>query len=299
MNTFEITLQRRLDDGWPVVVEQAAEEAPCPARRGQPRARPGRAAGAGGRPQGLRHALGQALFRDDVRDAFAPRGRPRDADALRVLLDVEAPDLRALRWERLCAPLDGGWQFLALDQRAALLALPAERHRPALPADRPARPAGARPGRQPRRPRRRPASRPSTRAATVARRPGRARRRSRPTCWRRARAPPARRRSTRCASALTAAPYTLLHVVCHGRVLRDGPRRRDRPLPRRRRRRGRARRRERAHRAARRLGGARGLPHLAFLCACESASAAPRRRVPSAGSPSGSCASSGCRPWWP
>lgn len=38
---------------------------------------------------------------------------------MRVLLFIEAVDkeLRILRWERLCAPIDEGWYMLALDQR--------------------------------------------------------------------------------------------------------------------------------------------------------------------------------------
>ena len=34
---------------------------------------------------------------------------------LRVLLTVEDEGLRPLRWERLCAPFDGGWDLLALN----------------------------------------------------------------------------------------------------------------------------------------------------------------------------------------
>lgn len=73
--------------------------------------------------------MGQALFRDDVRDAFV-RARAESDDNLRVLLFVEADDLRVLRWERLCAPIDGGWNFLALDQRVPFsLYLPSQTDR--------------------------------------------------------------------------------------------------------------------------------------------------------------------------
>ena len=37
-------------------------------------------------------------------------------DALRVLLFVEAEDLRTLHWEQLHAPLDRGWDYLLLNQ---------------------------------------------------------------------------------------------------------------------------------------------------------------------------------------
>src|SRR5690606_13753232 len=36
---------------------------------------------------------------------------------LHVLLSVEVEELREVRWERLCAKLDGGWKFLRLQQR--------------------------------------------------------------------------------------------------------------------------------------------------------------------------------------
>ena len=78
----------------------------------------------------------------------------------------------------------------------------------------------------------------------------------------------------RSASAITAEPYTLLHVVCHGQLLRDGPHQGETVLylgsaagglaP--------VSGSEFIKRVAE-LGGARGLPRLAFLCACESASA--------------------------
>src|SRR2546422_4701792 len=68
--------------------------------------------------------LGQALFRDRIREAFL-QARIQSQDRLSVQLCVEAPELRTLRWERLCAPVDEQWQFLLLDQRAPLtLALP-------------------------------------------------------------------------------------------------------------------------------------------------------------------------------
>ena len=53
----------------------------------------------------------------EVRDAFVGALRESE-DRLRVLLCIEADDLRTLRWERLAAPIDGGnWGVLAQDQR--------------------------------------------------------------------------------------------------------------------------------------------------------------------------------------
>ena len=200
MRTFEITIQRAAGDGWPVVAEYGRGDAFLSQRaEGRLQLDPS-ALTAGGldhRAFGLR--LGQALFRDGVRDLLSQATADGD-DPLRMLLTVEAPDLRATHWERLCAPLDGGWDFLALDQQPALLALPAERHRPTLPADRAARPAGPGPGGQPRRAGR---LRPGLvrhgrrRAPTCGRRWGR----SPATRWPRSPGRSGRRRSTRCASA--------------------------------------------------------------------------------------------------
>src|SRR5437879_2866017 len=121
MNTFEITVQRKLDTHWPVVVERSASGAFLPVRR-----------------EGILHldlveltsqstprdygtVLGKALFGDEqLRVAFDQALNKRD-NPLHVLLFVEDAELRTLRWERLCAPLDGTftgrWDFLGLNQR--------------------------------------------------------------------------------------------------------------------------------------------------------------------------------------
>src|SRR4029453_7047536 len=116
MHTFEITIQRQAGDGWPVVVEHSTAGVFLPVRnegvlhldpvelRSQTT------------PQDYGTVLGQALFCDEVRDAFV-RARTGSDDLLHLLLCVEDPGLKTLRWERLCAPLDRGWDFLALDQR--------------------------------------------------------------------------------------------------------------------------------------------------------------------------------------
>ena len=62
-------------------------------------------------------SLGQALFRDAVRDAFV-RARNEGPDGVRVLVFVESEELKSWRWEWLCGPVDGDvWDFLSLDQR--------------------------------------------------------------------------------------------------------------------------------------------------------------------------------------
>lgn len=62
-------------------------------------------------------ALGRALFTDDLRDLFL-RASAGEAP-LHLMLSLDAPDLRPLNWERLCAPRGGGMEFVGLDQRVA------------------------------------------------------------------------------------------------------------------------------------------------------------------------------------
>jgi hypothetical protein len=125
MVTFEITIQRKGPAAWPVVVERSAPGQFLPMRnegmllldldllRRQIT------------PLDYGTVLGQALFAGPVRDAFV-QALAASGNALRVLLCVEADDLKALHWQRLCGPLDGGWSFLSLQQRTPFsLYLPA------------------------------------------------------------------------------------------------------------------------------------------------------------------------------
>jgi hypothetical protein len=62
-------------------------------------------------------SLGQALFQGTIRDGFI-RALAAQPDGVRLLVSVEAQDLKGWRWEWLCGPTDsGGWDFLSLDQR--------------------------------------------------------------------------------------------------------------------------------------------------------------------------------------
>src|SRR5215471_2796785 len=120
MNTFEITVQRKSGNTWPIVVEQSAAGVFLPVRNegvlqadlAEFQAQLDSQTSA--REYGT--LLGQALFRDEVRDAFVQALAKSDA-RLHVLLFIEAAELKGLRWERLCAPVDGDWDFLALNQR--------------------------------------------------------------------------------------------------------------------------------------------------------------------------------------
>ncbi|MDJ1185415.1 CHAT domain-containing protein [Roseofilum casamattae] len=66
--------------------------------------------------------LGHALFQERLRDFFKSAFQSSQ-NLMKVALSVEVDDgddayqLRSLHWERLCVPLDGSWQYLALDGR--------------------------------------------------------------------------------------------------------------------------------------------------------------------------------------
>ena len=116
-NTLEVTIQGRQAKGWPVVMgwrddgglRLTEKGALVLNQKALLRAVDRRSYG---------EALGRALFHDGLLSAF---DRALTAtDCLHVLLVIEDPALRELRWERLCAPLDGGWKHLALGQRAPL-----------------------------------------------------------------------------------------------------------------------------------------------------------------------------------
>ena len=141
MQTFTITVQRRTDNVWPVVAEATAAGEFLPLRFESSILFDGVASRIGDgaplvdairthlnalerMPRAYGEALGGALFRGKVRDAFvAAQAR---SDGIRVLLFIEAPDLQSIRWKRVCGPINGRWGFLARDQRTPFsLYLPA------------------------------------------------------------------------------------------------------------------------------------------------------------------------------
>ena len=268
MNTFEITIQRKSSDVWPVVVEQSTSGAFLPVRDEGTLWLDLTELASQATPRDYGLVLGRAIFRDEVRDAFV-QALTKSQDYLRVLLFVEADDLKTLRWERLCAPLERGWDFLALTQR-----VPSCLYLPSL-TDRRFPPIGRR----------------DLRALVLVASPdGLERYRLQPfdveTVVSSVRAalgaipcevlagiegaagPPT---LDALCERITAEPYTLLHIVCHGQFLRESgetvlywatadhrvdPVAGTRFLER-----------------LSRLQGARGLPHFAFLGTCESARA--------------------------
>ncbi len=69
---------------------------------------------ASAREYGVR--LGQALFTGVTLEGWL-QARARGRERLHVVLEIEAAELRTLRWERLCAPFGEAWDFLRCDQR--------------------------------------------------------------------------------------------------------------------------------------------------------------------------------------
>src|SRR5687767_7819061 len=122
MRLFEITVQQRpagdRRSGWPVAVEWSRPGEPLTyykldrLRLNLEALWPLAADAYGAR-------LSEALLGSAAGAAFATAvGEAQDhGEPLHVLLQVEPDELRPLYWERLNAPLDGGWAPLGLDQR--------------------------------------------------------------------------------------------------------------------------------------------------------------------------------------
>src|SRR5262249_36940789 len=112
---FELTIQRGGGGRWPVVAERTAPGAFLPVRA-EGFLELDKVSLEVTEPEEYGVILGKALFRGGIRDAFQ-KAREKGGGGLHVLVCVEDDELRTLRWERLCAPLDGEvWEPLALDQ---------------------------------------------------------------------------------------------------------------------------------------------------------------------------------------
>jgi WD40 repeat protein/energy-coupling factor transporter ATP-binding protein EcfA2 len=115
MDILEISLQRKTENAWPVVANLTSSGKFLPIRReSMLELDPQSLHGLEFDPLEYGTLLGKALFVEDIRDTFAQalaRG-----ERLRVLLTVEAPELRTLDWHRLTAPVNGQWRFLAIQQ---------------------------------------------------------------------------------------------------------------------------------------------------------------------------------------
>jgi len=119
MNTFKITIQRKSTESWPIVVERKQPGVLLPIRHESTfqlsQTDFEELYSLLGQPKDYGTFLGQKLFQGDVLLTFKS-ALGESTDGLRVLLVVEDSELRTLRWERLCAPKDGHWDFLRLDQ---------------------------------------------------------------------------------------------------------------------------------------------------------------------------------------
>ncbi|MBK8986363.1 MAG: CHAT domain-containing protein [Chloroflexi bacterium] len=79
-----------------------------------------------GEPDKYGQTLGELLFQGPVRDALQ---QAYSGTEMRILLAVNAPELRGLRWERLAAPVDNGWRMLARNENTPFaISLASSRH---------------------------------------------------------------------------------------------------------------------------------------------------------------------------
>lgn len=112
---FGISIHSKEDEGWLVVVQFESGAVIAPTRHI-------------GRlnldltellqhvsPQAYGEVLGKALFHSEIRDAFVD-ARARSQGKLHIRLLIEDMALRSLHWEWLCAPHTSEWSMLALDQ---------------------------------------------------------------------------------------------------------------------------------------------------------------------------------------
>ncbi|NJM06944.1 CHAT domain-containing protein [Candidatus Gracilibacteria bacterium] len=120
MDSFEITIQRMVDGVAPVIIEISSDERLKPDRIDSTFQIDIQALNATmAKAEDYGSLLGQALFHGIAAERFKT-ALGTATQCLRVLLFVEDIELRALRWERLCAQIDGDWEFLARNQRAPL-----------------------------------------------------------------------------------------------------------------------------------------------------------------------------------
>ncbi|MFV9506056.1 MAG: CHAT domain-containing protein [Oscillochloridaceae bacterium umkhey_bin13] len=118
MATLEITVRMGREGGWPVVADFSSSDDPLPSRDEgflQLDLADLREYAYQARRYG--EVLGAALFKGPIRSSFERALAKAGTADLHLLLFVEDPALRQIRWERLCVPADQGWQLLATYQR--------------------------------------------------------------------------------------------------------------------------------------------------------------------------------------
>ncbi|MEH2255257.1 nSTAND1 domain-containing NTPase [Nostoc sp.] len=123
MSIFEIAIQRQFEDAWPVVVKFRSEDGLTTHAEGTFRFSAdefNQLIELQDEAEEYGTLLGKRLFQEEVRDALITV-RSKTPRYLRVLLSIEVDKkdpLRTLHWERLCAPIESGaWNHLALDQK--------------------------------------------------------------------------------------------------------------------------------------------------------------------------------------
>ncbi|HLO97200.1 MAG TPA: CHAT domain-containing protein, partial [Fimbriimonas sp.] len=123
---FEITILRKSHDRWPIVVRIKQQDGLTTHTEGHLQLSEddwNKLIQHQENEKEYGKLLGQALFHDEVRDAFIRAYSNSSQDRpLRILLSIEVDrtdELRTLHWQRLCAPIDasGELNLLARDQR--------------------------------------------------------------------------------------------------------------------------------------------------------------------------------------
>jgi WD40 repeat protein/energy-coupling factor transporter ATP-binding protein EcfA2 len=123
---FEITIQRKFNDYWPIIVRVKHPDGLTTHTEGRLQLSEedwSKLSQAQENEKEYGTLLGKALFLNDVRETFIRNlSQSSQQCLLRIMLSNETDpkdELKTLHWERLCAPIDAGgaWNLLARDQR--------------------------------------------------------------------------------------------------------------------------------------------------------------------------------------
>ncbi|MDT9338669.1 CHAT domain-containing protein [Trichodesmium erythraeum 21-75] len=133
MNIFEITIQPKTDKGWPVAVKHTPSGYSPLYYKGTLNLNTednfAEVQQYLGQPEKYGRELGQKLFTQEIRFAFANalsytrQNATQEKQILYVFLHIDTfnnDSLKTLRWERLCAPFSAGdndWEYLSVDRR--------------------------------------------------------------------------------------------------------------------------------------------------------------------------------------
>jgi hypothetical protein len=121
MNTFEITIKEGLEGSWPVETELTRTHDRLPIHNkgtlklSKEDLKQLNLTRLNLQRQKYGELLGQALFQDNINEAYLQAIDSSLEGGIRVLLTVEDPELQALYWHWLCAPRD--WNSISRNQR--------------------------------------------------------------------------------------------------------------------------------------------------------------------------------------